>query len=77
MGGSQLLALGYVSLAALLYKTRPVQLLAPAFESVGKLSLTNYLLQTIICTTVFLRLWSRIIRQARYLWWYLIRYRCL
>ncbi|KEK11834.1 membrane protein [Lysinibacillus sphaericus] len=53
MGGSQLLALGYVSLAALLYKTRPVQLLAPAFESVGKLSLTNYLLQTIICTTVF------------------------
>ncbi|MFJ7921957.1 DUF418 domain-containing protein [Lysinibacillus fusiformis] len=53
MGGSQLLALGYVSLAALIYKTRPVQLLAPAFESVGKLSLTNYLLQTIICTTVF------------------------
>ncbi len=53
MGGSQLLALGYVSLAALLYKTRPVQLLAPAFESVGKLSLTNYLLQTVICTTVF------------------------
>ncbi|MBD8519260.1 DUF418 domain-containing protein [Lysinibacillus fusiformis] len=53
MGGSQLLALGYVSLAALFYKTRPVQLLAPAFESVGKLSLTNYLLQTIICTTVF------------------------
>ncbi|MEK8196171.1 DUF418 domain-containing protein [Lysinibacillus sp. FSL M8-0134] len=53
MGGSQLLAIGYVCLAALIYKTRPVQLLAPAFESVGKLSLTNYLLQTIICTTVF------------------------
>ncbi|MDM5246014.1 MULTISPECIES: DUF418 domain-containing protein [unclassified Lysinibacillus] len=53
MGGSQLLSVGYVCLAALLYKTRPVQLLAPAFESVGKLSLTNYLMQTIICTTVF------------------------
>ncbi|PKU50146.1 DUF418 domain-containing protein [Lysinibacillus fusiformis] len=53
MGGAQLLAVGYVCLAALIYKTRPVQLLAPAFESVGKLSLTNYLLQTIICTTVF------------------------
>lgn len=53
MGGSQLLAVGYVCLAALLFKTRPVQLLSPAFESVGKLSMTNYLMQTIICTTVF------------------------
>ncbi|MFC9541326.1 DUF418 domain-containing protein [Lysinibacillus sp. NPDC056959] len=52
-GGSELLAVGYVCLAALLYKTRTVQRLAPAFESVGKLSLTNYLMQTIICTTVF------------------------
>lgn len=52
-GGSELLAVGYVCLAALVYKTRPVQRLAPAFESVGKLSLTNYLMQTIICTTVF------------------------
>ncbi|QPQ32754.1 DUF418 domain-containing protein [Lysinibacillus sp. JNUCC 51] len=52
-GGSELLAVGYVCLAALIYKTRPVQRLAPAFESVGKLSLTNYLMQTIICTTVF------------------------
>ncbi|KOP71467.1 hypothetical protein AMS59_18795 [Lysinibacillus sp. FJAT-14745] len=53
MGGSQLLSIGYVCLAALIYETRPVQRLAPAFESVGKLSLTNYLMQTIICTTVF------------------------
>ncbi|QDQ00432.1 DUF418 domain-containing protein [Lysinibacillus fusiformis] len=53
MGGSQLLAVGYVCLVALFFKTRPVQLLSPAFESVGKLSMTNYLMQTIICTTVF------------------------
>ena len=53
MGGSQLLAVGYVYLAALLFHTRPVQLLSHAFESVGKLSMTNYLMQTIICTTVF------------------------
>lgn len=53
IGGSELLAVGYVCLAALIYKTHPVQRLAPAFESVGKLSLTNYLMQTIICTTVF------------------------
>ncbi|MFJ6268017.1 DUF418 domain-containing protein [Lysinibacillus xylanilyticus] len=51
--GSQLLAVGYVCLAAWIYKTRPVQMLAPAFESVGKLSLTNYLMQTVICTAVF------------------------
>ncbi|KMY50107.1 DUF418 domain-containing protein [Peribacillus loiseleuriae] len=51
--GSEILAVGYICLAALLYKTRPVQMLAPAFESVGKLSLTNYLMQTIICTAVF------------------------
>jgi len=51
--GSQLLSVGYVCLAALLYKTHPVQMLAPAFESVGKLSLTNYLMQTIFSTTVF------------------------
>ncbi len=53
MGGSHLLAIGYVCLAALLFKTGPAKLLSPAFESVGKLSLTNYLMQTIICTTVF------------------------
>ncbi|MGE7842607.1 DUF418 domain-containing protein [Lysinibacillus sp. NPDC093712] len=53
IGGSQLLAVGYIFLAALLFQTRPIQHLCPAFESVGKLSLTNYLLQTIICTTVF------------------------
>lgn len=53
MGGSQLLSIGYVYLAALLFHTRLVQLLSHAFESVGKLSMTNYLMQTIICTTVF------------------------
>lgn len=53
MGGSQLLAVGYVCLAALLVSTRPIPLLLHAFESVGKLSMTNYLMQTIICTSVF------------------------
>ncbi|MGE8037431.1 DUF418 domain-containing protein [Lysinibacillus sp. NPDC093692] len=36
----------------MLNKARPIQMLAPVFESVGKLSLTNYLMQTVICTAV-------------------------
>lgn len=53
VGGSMVLAVGYICLAALLFHFRPIQRLSIAFESVGKLSLTNYLLQTVICTTVF------------------------
>lgn len=53
IAGSLLLAVGFLCLAALLFQSRASQHLYPAFESVGKLSLTNYLLQTIICTTVF------------------------
>ncbi|MFJ7737305.1 DUF418 domain-containing protein [Lysinibacillus sp. NPDC097287] len=53
MGGSLLLSVGYLYLAALLFTTRPVQLLSHVFESVGKLSMTNYLMQTIICTSIF------------------------
>ncbi|WP_227542247.1 DUF418 domain-containing protein, partial [Klebsiella pneumoniae] len=53
MGGSQLLSVGYICLAALLVSTRPIPFLLRAFESVGKLSMTNYLMQTIICTSVF------------------------
>jgi len=53
IAGSLLLAVGYLCLAALLFQSRALEHLYPAFESVGKLSLTNYLLQTIICTTVF------------------------
>ena len=53
MGSSQLLSVGYICLAALLVSTRPIPLLLHTFESVGKLSMTNYLMQTIICTSVF------------------------
>lgn len=53
MGGAQLLSLGYVCLAALLYKFWHTSIISQAFECVGKLSLTNYLMQSIICTTVF------------------------
>ncbi|MFF2796096.1 DUF418 domain-containing protein [Lysinibacillus xylanilyticus] len=53
MSGAQVLALGYVSVAALLYKKWHASSIIHSFECVGKLSLTNYLMQSIICTTVF------------------------
>lgn len=53
MSGAQVLALGYVCVAALLYKKWRTSSIMHAFECVGKLSLTNYLMQSIICTTVF------------------------
>ncbi len=52
LGGS-LLALGYIYAFALIYpRLRSFSLMA-RFEAVGKLSLTNYLMQTVICTTIF------------------------
>ncbi|MEH6942256.1 DUF418 domain-containing protein [Bacillus sp. JJ722] len=51
--GGQMLALGYVSLFALLYSKYSRNFMFSAFESVGKLSLTNYLMQSVICTFVF------------------------
>lgn len=53
MIGASVLALGYIFLFALIYSIKGENLLFRAFESVGRLSLTNYLLQTIICTTIF------------------------
>ncbi|GAA0308414.1 uncharacterized protein GGQ92_001133 [Gracilibacillus halotolerans] len=52
MGGT-LLSLGYISLFALLYTKASTVTFIKIFENVGKLSMTNYLLQTVICTTIF------------------------
>ncbi|WP_338753709.1 DUF418 domain-containing protein [Bacillus sp. FJAT-52991] len=53
MLGASLLSLGYIFLFALLYTGKPNKIFSAAFENVGKLSLTNYLMQTVICTTIF------------------------
>ena len=52
IGGSAL-AIGYIALFALLFIAAKESSLAKAFANLGKMSLTNYLLQSIICTTIF------------------------
>lgn len=53
MIGGIVLAFGYISFVALLYSWQPALRLFTYFENVGKLSLTNYIIQTVICTTIF------------------------
>ncbi|GAS81889.1 DUF418 domain-containing protein [Paenibacillus amylolyticus] len=51
--GGTLLALGYIYAFALLYAGSHRSSLMGRFEAVGRLSLTNYLMQSVICTTIF------------------------
>ncbi len=51
--GGPLLALGYISAFAYAYTRFSDSIMMNAFENVGKLSLTNYLIQTVICTSIF------------------------
>lgn len=53
MTGEIVLAFGYISLIGLFYSKASTSRLFAYFEQVGKLSLTNYIFQTIICTTIF------------------------
>lgn len=52
MIGAPFLSIGYIFGFALLYTTIHGKLLT-YFELVGKLSMTNYLMQSVICTTIF------------------------
>lgn len=51
--GAYLLAIGYIALFILLFVNAQDSKLMNSFASVGRLSLSNYLLQSIICTTIF------------------------
>ena len=53
MVGQQILSLGYVFLFMWLFTFVQSSKVMHAFGSVGKLSLTNYLMQSVICTFVF------------------------
>lgn len=50
--GAHLLAIGYIFFFAHLYTKQSPGLL-PLFEKAGRLSMTNYLMQSVICTTIF------------------------
>jgi uncharacterized protein len=48
-----LLVLAHVSTIILLYKSRYIQSLFRRLEAVGQMALTNYIMHSVICTTVF------------------------
>ncbi|MED3690003.1 DUF418 domain-containing protein [Peribacillus butanolivorans] len=51
--GGQLLAIGYILIFSFLYSKFSNKFIFTALESMGKLSLSNYLMQSIICTLIF------------------------
>ena len=51
--GTYVLAIGYIALFTLIFMKAKDSKLMDGFASVGRLSLSNYLLQSIICTTIF------------------------
>ena len=53
MIGGSLLAIGYICLFAFAYTQFADSPILSAFENVGKLSLTNYMMQSVICTFIF------------------------
>lgn len=53
MIGEMILAFGYIFLIALMYCHRSKFRILTYLENIGKLSLTNYIMQTVICTTIF------------------------
>jgi uncharacterized protein len=51
--GSIPLALAYIGMVMLIYKFLSQGELVKRFAAVGRMALTNYLMQTVICTTIF------------------------
>jgi uncharacterized protein len=51
--GSLFVSLGYISLVMLICKAESLQKITRPFAAVGRMAFSNYLLQTLICTTIF------------------------
>ncbi|MFS0919643.1 DUF418 domain-containing protein [Brevibacillus sp. 179-C 1.1 NHS] len=53
ISGGTILAIGYIFVFVWFFSRSTQSTWLPRFQAVGKLSLTNYLMQTVICTTIF------------------------
>ncbi len=51
--GSIVVSLGWVGLVMLVYRQSWLRLVTQALAAVGRMAFTNYLMQTLICTTIF------------------------
>lgn len=51
--GTYMLAVGYIAAFTYLFISMKENKLSKAFVNLGRLSLTNYLMQSVICTTIF------------------------
>jgi len=51
--GSLFIALGYIGAVMLICKSMNTNKVTDSFAAVGRMALSNYLLQTIVCTTIF------------------------
>lgn len=51
--GTYMLAIGYIAAFTYLFISMKENKLSKAFVNLGRLSLTNYLMQSVICTTIF------------------------
>lgn len=51
--GSIFVSFGYISFIMIIFKAKRLNKIIQSFSAIGRTALSNYLLQTIICTTIF------------------------